>query len=603
MLETISPPAVAQKPPKPVRRKITVAGALALTWLGLVFVGGTFATQLAPYPPRQTNLFNVLQGPSFEHWLGTDTLGRDILSRLMHGAQPTLIGVGIAVAIYAVLGVTLGLTAGYLAGWADRSISAVMAMIIAMPTIIILFVVLSVYRGNTLLAMAVFGVMAAPVMVLLVRSSALAVRNELFVDAAKVSGLSSFYIIFQHIFPRVRGLIIVQAAVFGATAIVVESSLAFLGFGQQPPDPTWGNMVAEAATQISLNAWMLYPTGGTIALTALSLGIVGDMLRDSVARTWTAAKLTKDRKHSDPSTTPTASDPDGPLLQVKNLQVGYRSGNSIVPIVKGVDFDVRRGTTLGMVGESGSGKTTVAFGILGVVGEGVVITGGNVLFDGTDLAALSGHELTRFRGKRVAYVAQEPMAALDPNFTVGKQLTEAVRRNDGETGDAPRERVFELLRSVELVDVEGVYRKYPHELSGGMAQRVSIAFALAGRPEFLIADEPTTALDVTVQASILGLLMKLRDENGMSMLIITHDWGVIADVCDRVAVMYMGRIVEEDDVEAIFRDPRHPYTKALLRSNPHGATPGVDLPVVSGEFSIEPLPPRESAPRAQKGAK
>ena len=576
------------------RRRVSVPTIIASIWLLLVIVGCSFAKVLAPYNPQAQDLLHVLQGPTAQHWLGTDTLGRDILSRLMYGGQPTLVAVVIAVAVFVVWGTLFGLLAGYLSGWTDRVISGFNTIVLATPHIVILFVVLSVYRGNIYLAMFVFGFLAAPVMILMVRASALAVRNELFVDAARVSGLSPLYIIFRHVLPRSRGLIIVQGAVFAANAIVLESALSFLGFGTQPPDPSWGNMVEEAATQISLNAWMLYPTGGTIALTALALGVLGDSLRDRVAGGWTKPKLTSNvRKHAAVAATPGTA--TSHLLAVDNLSVGYNVDGSVKPVVKDISFFVDRDETLGIVGESGSGKTTVALGILGVVGDDAVITSGSVVFGGNDLLGLTGQQLERYRGRRIAYVAQEPMVALDPNYRIGTLLGEAVRRNDDLSGAAIDARVLELLTLVELRDPASVLHKYAHELSGGMAQRVSIAFALAGRPELLVADEPTTALDVTVQAGILGLLTRLRNETGMSMIIITHDWGVVADVCDRVAVMYRGEIVEQNTAESIYRSPQHPYTQALLASNPHGAKPGEDLPVITGTFPTPTTPTTEKA--------
>lgn len=572
-------------------RRVTaiVAGA----WLFIVLVGVIGAKWLAPYGATDQDLLHVLQGPSLKHLLGTDSLGRDVLSRLMYGGAPTLEGVAIAVVLYGVIGVVVGLIAGYAGGVTDRGLMAITSILIALPGLVLLFVVLSVYRNNTIAAMIVFGIHASPSMIMLVRSTALSVRNELFVDAAKVSGLSPAYIVFKHVLPRARGLIIVQLAVFAATAIVVEATLSYLGFGVQPPSPSWGNMVNEAALKITLNPFMLYPTGGVIALTALSIGLLGDAARDSFASTWAASKLTTNLKKS--LVTERHPMPQGAVLSVEELSVGYHSPSGIVPIVKDVSFTIGAGETVGLVGESGSGKTTVAFGILGVIGDGVVITGGQVAFDGADLSKLSDKDLSAYRGKRIAYVAQEPMVALDPNYKVGAQLAEAVRFNDGGlVKAAARARMLELLQQVELPDPESVLGKYPHELSGGMAQRVSIAFALAGRPELLIADEPTTALDVTVQAGILGLLIRLREQTGMSMLIITHDWGVIADVCDRVVVMYQGEIVEQGDAEEIFSRPQHDYTRALLTSNPHGAKPGEDLPVITGTF-LTPSQERELA--------
>ena len=571
-----------------------ILAGVAVAWLLIVVVAVAGAQWLAPYGPREQDLLNSLQGPSAAHLLGTDTLGRDVLSRLMYGGAPTLLGVLTAVVIFLVIGVVAGLIAGYFGGIPDRIITAVTTIQIALPGLVVLFVVLSVFRNSTVIAMAVYGIMASPTMVLLVRSSALSVRNELFVDAARVSGLSPLYIIFQHVLPRSRGIIVVQTAVFAATALVVESTLSFLGFGTQAPDPSWGNMVNEAALRISLNPFMLYPAGGIIALTALSIGVLGDLTRDKFVQGWSAAKLTRDRARSVESATGNAMKDDA-LLTVSGLGVGYHSPNGIMPIVRDVSFSIKRGETLGLVGESGSGKTTVAFGILGVIGEGVAVTDGQVLFDGTDLVGLNGPDLSAYRGKRLAYVAQEPMVALDPNYKVGKQLAEAIRSNDPQTSakDIPA-RILELLGQVELTDPAAAAAKYPHELSGGMAQRVSIAFALAGRPELLVADEPTTALDVTVQAGILGLLLRLREQTGMSMLIITHDWGVVADVCDRVVVMYKGEIVEQAPAATIFSDPQHPYTQALLASNPHGAKPGQDLPVITGTF-LTPSMEREAA--------
>lgn len=570
------------------RRKKTRAGRrvltiIALAWLVAVVLAAVFAEVLAPYGVSQQDLKNVLQGPTGAHVLGTDTLGRDVLTRLMYGARPTLVAVSIAIAVYAVWGSVLGLLSGYLAGWTDRVIGVYSSILLAMPHIVILFVFLSVYRGNVYVAMLVFGFIASPVMVLVVRGSALGLRNELFVDAAKVSGLSPLYIISRHIFPRTAGLIVVQATVFGANAIVLESALSFLGFGTQQPEPSWGNMVSEAATQISLNAWMLYPTGGIIAVTALALGLVGDSIRDRISGAWTQSAITGNlRRTADAPVGVTA--PSDELLVVDGLSVAYRTREGSKEVVHDVSFRLKKGETLGIVGESGSGKTTVAFGVLGVPGDNAEVTSGHVWYDGVDLTSLGEKELSKYRGKRIGYVAQEPMVALDPNYRVGQLLRETLKINDGITGTAADERVIELLEQVEIVDPARVARFYPHELSGGMAQRVSIAFALAGRPELLVMDEPTTALDVTVQAGILTLLHRLRAETGLSIVLITHDFGVVSDLCDHVVVMYRGEVVESNTAELIYTSPQHEYTEALLASNPHHAQPGKDLPVITGSF-------------------
>lgn len=570
----------------------------AYIWLFLVIVGCAFADFLAPRDVDEMNLAKFLSGPSKDHLLGTDSLGRDILSRMMFGGRSTLLAISLAVIIYVVLGTVLGLLAGYLSGWTDRFIVAFNSATLAMPKLIILFVVLAVFRNNVYLAMSVFGLLSSPILGMIVRSSAMGTRNELFVDAAKVSGLSPLHIIRQHILPRTLSLIIVQATVFGATAIVVESALNFLGFGTQQPVPSWGNMVSEATGNISLNAWMLYPTGGIIALTALSLGLIGDSLRDRVAGKWTAPKITLERI-SVKGKEPAKRFSDGNSLLVVNcLSVGYKTSSGTKTVVKNVSFEVKRGETLGIVGESGSGKTTVAFGILGVMGDIAEISSGQVIYDNTNLLNLTLNQMDEYRGTRIAYVAQEPMVALDPNFKIGKLLTEAIVRNTELTRAHARKRAIELLDLVEIRDSELIMDRYPHQLSGGMAQRVAIALALAGEPELLVADEPTTALDVTVQAGILGLLRNLREKTGLAIILITHDWGVVADVCDRVAVMYKGEIVEQNTAENIYNDPQHPYTQALLKSNPHGAKAGQELPVIQGDFQT---PSMESSSRTSGG--
>jgi peptide/nickel transport system permease protein len=557
---------------------------VAYIWLFLVIVGCAFADFLAPQNVDEMNLAKFLSGPSKDHLLGTDSLGRDILSRMMFGGRSTLLAVSLAVIIYVVLGTVLGLLAGYLSGWTDRFIVGFNSATLAMPKLIILFVVLAVFKNNVYLAMIIFGLLSSPILGMIVRSSAMGTRNELFVDAAKVSGLSPLHIIRQHILPRTLSLIIVQATVFGATAIVVESALNFLGFGTQQPAPSWGNMVSEATGNISLNAWMLYPTGGIIALTALSLGLIGDSLRDRVAGKWTAPKITLEKVLAKDKGLANRSSENNSLLVVNDLSVGYKTTTGTKTVVKNVSFTVKRGETIGIVGESGSGKTTVAFGILGVMGDVAEISSGQVFYENTNLLDLTLNQMDEYRGSRIAYVAQEPMVALDPNFKIGKLLTEAIIRNTKITKAHAPERAIELLKLVEIRDSESIMDRYPHQLSGGMAQRVAIALALAGEPELLVADEPTTALDVTVQAGILALLRSLREKTGLSIILITHDWGVVADVCDRVAVMYKGEIVEQNTAENIYNDPQHPYTQALLKSNPHGAQPGQELPVIQGDF-------------------
>ncbi|MEQ9396053.1 ABC transporter ATP-binding protein [Marinobacter salarius] len=239
-----------------------------------------------------------------------------------------------------------------------------------------------------------------------------------------------------------------------------------------------------------------------------------------------------------------------------------------MPAIRGVSYKVHPGEILGVVGESGCGKSITAMSTLGLLGRGARVTGGQAIFKGTDLLTLSEQQLRKVRGNRIAVVFQEPMTSLNPVLTIGSQIVEVLREHKRISRKAARSEATDLLAQVRIPDPQRRFREYPHQLSGGMRQRVMIAMALSCSPDLLIADEPTTALDVTIQAQILDLLVELRERMGMSIIIITHDLAVVAETCDRVAVMYAGRIVEEAPAEEIFDSPRHPYTSALLKAAP-----------------------------------
>jgi oligopeptide transport system ATP-binding protein len=279
---------------------------------------------------------------------------------------------------------------------------------------------------------------------------------------------------------------------------------------------------------------------------------------------------------------------NGPLLRVADLRTQFVLDEGTVRAVDGVSFDVGRGEVVGIVGESGCGKSVTNLSILGLLPKPQGrIAAGSVVFDGRELVGLSEDELRRIRGRSIAMIFQDPMTSLNPYLKVEEQLAEVVQLHLGFSRKKAVGRAVELLERVGIPDAASRIKSYPHEFSGGMRQRVMIAMALLCDPEVLIADEPTTALDVTIQAQILELLKELRDERGMAIILITHDLGVVAGMCDRVIVMYAGRIVEEAPTRELFRRPLHPYTKALLRS-----VPRLDERGQEKLFSIEGLPPR-----------
>ncbi len=283
---------------------------------------------------------------------------------------------------------------------------------------------------------------------------------------------------------------------------------------------------------------------------------------------------------------------DTPLLKVEGLAVSFHGADGrITQAVGGISFEVKRGRTLGIVGESGCGKSVTSLAIMGLLPARGPDIAGRILFEGQDLRTLPAHALRDLRGNRIAMIFQEPMTSLNPSFTIGDQIMEAIlRHRDVSEGEA-RARAIAMLRKVRIPNPEARFDDYPHKLSGGMRQRVMIAMALACDPDLLIADEPTTALDVTIQAQILDLLRTLREESGAAVILITHDLGVVAETCDDVAVMYAGQIVEQSPVAQLFAMPQHPYTVGLM-----GALPRLDqrrdkLSVIEGTVPDMTAPP------------
>jgi oligopeptide/dipeptide ABC transporter ATP-binding protein len=271
-----------------------------------------------------------------------------------------------------------------------------------------------------------------------------------------------------------------------------------------------------------------------------------------------------------------------PLLEIKGLHTSFHTRDGVVRAVDGIDFHVDRGEIMGLVGESGCGKSVTSLSVMRLIAKPGRIEAGEILFDGQDLLKLSEDEMRKIRGERIGMIFQQPTSSLNPVWRVGDQIEEVLRIHRGMKGKAAEGRALELLRMVGIPDPKRRLEAFPHEMSGGMAQRVMIAMALACEPELLIADEPTTALDVTIQAQILDLMRNLRDETDTAIVFITHDLGVVAEMCDRVAVMYAGEIVEETDVVALFRDPLHPYTKGLIGSIPVVGDVKEELAVIPG---------------------
>ncbi|AWB90324.1 dipeptide/oligopeptide/nickel ABC transporter permease/ATP-binding protein [Salinibacterium hongtaonis] len=572
--------------PKPVRgpfsrlmrRPLAVAAASVL----FVIIGACLMAPFLPIPgPNEINLVRSLAGPSPEHLLGTDQLGRDLLSRLLFGGIPSFGYAGIVLFVSLALGIPLGICAGYLGGWWDRAIATIADIGLAMPVLIMTIVILSVFDGLFWVAMALLGVLMCPPVIRNVRGAVIAVRHENFVDAARVAGLSPVRIMATHILARIVGPLLVQATLIAALGISFTVGLAFLGFGPQPPDPTWGGMIQDAVLVLSRSQWPMFVAGVVLAISVLALTVLGDTVREATVDPWTG--VSRRRRKTEPSL---PVEPGSALVAVRDLKVEYSAGGRDVLVVDGVSFDIGPGEAVGLVGESGCGKSTVARAIARILPAAGRTVGGGVRFRDQAVLDLEGKPLQSYRGGSVAYVFQDPMGTLEPSMRVGDLLAHIVRLNHRVSRAEAKARALELLRRVQIADAEVVGRRYPHELSGGLAQRVAIARAIAGEPALLIADEPTTALDASIRLGILDLLRSLQRETGMALLIVSHDWDVVDYLCDRAIVMYAGQITESGRLEDLLVNSAHPYTHALLECRPKADSDrSKPLPSIAGQVA------------------
>lgn len=542
-------------------------GAASLALLVLLVLAIVLAPLLAPQGPAAASLGDAFAPPSGGHPLGTDSAGRDVLSRILYGGRNTLGGALIALGIALVLGVPSGLYAGYRAGKFDAIATWLVNLVMALPAMVVLLASRAILGPNVWVLMIVLGVLVSPSFFRLVRGIVAHVRGELYVDAAKVSGLSDLRIVTRHILTVVRGPIIIQIALVSGIAIGLQAGLEFLGVGSGST-ATWGAMLNEAFQNIQSAPVLLLWPGLALGLTSGALVLIAAALRD-ILEDSAGKPATRRKQHSphitDPAAVHDSDDERADLLSIRGLAVAYaQRDGSDTEVVHRVDLDVRPGEIVGLVGESGSGKTQTAFSILGILPDGGRISRGSVLVTGQEIAGLPERTHRTLRGTTLAYIPQEPMSNLDPAFTIGSQLTEPMRHVLGISRKEAADRAIDLLRMVEIPHPEQVLRRHPHEISGGMAQRVLIAGAMSCDPKLLIADEPTTALDVRVQAEILDLLRRLQQERDLGVLLVTHNLGVVADLCDRVAVMNAGRIVETGITEQVLQAPQDPYTRTLL---------------------------------------
>ncbi|MGO9332641.1 MAG: dipeptide/oligopeptide/nickel ABC transporter permease/ATP-binding protein [Acidimicrobiales bacterium] len=551
-----------------------------LFWTGatitLVFVVlAVFAPEIAPYGYNQYVAHGIRfpqqAPPSAVHWLGTTVVSEDVYSRVIFGARTSIEVVVLALMFSVVIGVPLGLISGYFGGWLDRVLVLINDSIFAFPylllAIVIAFLLSSSVGGGVLTAAIAITVVYIPQYFRVVRNTVLSVREEPYVEAGRALGAKPRTVIRRYVFANVVHSVPVVASLNAADAILTLAALSFLGIGMDPSVAAeWGYDISRGIADAQAGFWWtgLFP-GLAVILLVTGLTLVGEGINDTFNPLLRRPNhrrfaMPKDAREA----TTAAVEMERPVVRVRDLRVWYATDRGPVRAVDGVSFEIRERETLGLVGESGSGKSTLGRGILGLLPVGA-IRDGSVDFEGRDLVKATQQEMRHLRGPSIGLVFQEPMTRLDPLMRISDHFAEALHTHEPDISDAEiRRRSLEALGGVRIPPTR--FHNYPYEFSGGMRQRIMIALALVLKPRFVIADEPTTALDVLVEAQILSIIADLKNNFDTALLLITHNLGIVAESCDRVAVMYAGRIVEQGAVADIFSRPEHPYTQELMRS-------------------------------------
>ena len=549
-------------------------------------MGSLFAPWIAPHDPFDLASLNLLDSRIPPAWseegdkrflLGTDDQGRDILSTIMYGSRISL-AVGFASVVFAaVLGVSLGLLAGYFGGAVDSIIMRIADVQLTFPAILIALLIDGTTHaliGNLNRERSAFWVLVLSIGLSFwvqyartVRGSTLVEKNKEYVQAARLIGIHPVLIMIRHVLPNVTGPVLVIATINLALAVITEATLSFLGVGIPPTQPSLGTMIRIGQDFLFSGEWWITFFPG-FALAALC------------PRRKSARRLAA--RCAQPETAVRGM--SQPVLTVQNLRVEFPIRRGALTAIDGVSFDIAPGEVLGVVGESGAGKSLTGSAIIGLLEPPGRIADGEIRLEGGRIDNLDPEQMRKVRGKRIGMVFQDPLTSLNPLYRIGEQLVETIQTHLPMSDSEARVHAIKLLEEVGIPAAEARLDAYPHQFSGGMRQRVVIALALAANPVLVIADEPTTALDVSVQAQIIALLKRTCAQHGASVMLITHDMGVIAETADRVAVMYAGRIVEIGPVRAVVKHARHPYTQGLMASIPSIASDADRLSQIEGSM-------------------
>ena len=609
-------------------KNMKTSSKVALLVLIAVILISILAPLIAPYSP--TEIFTAREAPSSAHLFGTDDKGRDILSRVLYGGRYSLvIGFG-AVGMALVCGSILGAIAAVSRKWVSEVIMRCLDVIMSIPGIALAAVFVSILGNSVPSIIFSIGFMYTPQVARIVRANIMSEYGEDYVRAVIVSGARAPWILIKHVLRNCIAPILVFTVTLVADGIIFEASLTFIGAGIQEPTATWGNILADARSGVLAGRWWqaLFP-GLAIMITCLALNILSEGLTDSLAaapgkpvdtenaesrrkddilasdpvRAYAEQKESLERRLSALKEVELQRTdrhvPDysvEPLLQVKNLCISFETHGD-VKVVDNVSFDVRPGQCMALVGESGCGKSITTKAIMGLTDSGETLEG-QILYGDIDLLQISKEEHRQLLGHEIAMVYQDALSSLNPSMLISAQMKQLTKRGGTRSAE-------ELLELVGL-DPERTLESYPHELSGGQRQRVLIAMALTRDPKIVICDEPTTALDVTVQKQVIKLLNDLQDKLGFAMIFVSHDLALVAEVASEITVMYAGQVVEQAPTSELLTNPIHEYTRGLLGSVlsiEEGAKDGTRLHQVPGSVpSPEDFPtgdrfaPRSSHP-------
>jgi peptide/nickel transport system permease protein len=541
-----------------------VGALVALAIFGPIIWGGE---------AHQTNLAATYEGTSSAHLLGTDNLGRDILARTLSATRLTL-ELGLAAAAISIIvgfgvGALVAALSPRLRGVGRRVIEIAMSF---PPILLALFLVTIIGAGSKGAVIAI-GFGAAPGFARLAENYATSVASKEFITAARAVGVSRGRLVWSYLLPNMTEPLILAGLAYIAGSIIDISGLSFLGVGVQPPSYDWGTLLASGIQSIYTTPWAALAPAIAITVAGVSIVFVGEALaRAFNPRLWYAGTSRRRRRGKldaealSPGGRPAAAASAGAALDAEGLDVFLPTADGERRLVRGVSIAVRPGEALGIVGETGSGKTLTALALAGLTPHPLRAEFGRLALDGEDLAELDGAKADAVLGTKLAMVFQDPQSSMNPAARIGGQLIDGVRRHRKLGRSAALGEAERRLAEVRIGETDKALKRYPHQFSGGMQQRIMIAMGLMGTPSVLIADEPTTALDVTVQAEILAVLRTIKEEEGTSIVLISHDLGVVNQLCERIVVMYHGEIVEEGPRERVLGAPRHPYTKGLLGS-------------------------------------